>query len=169
MQIFYLTNAPFFARRIRPNLWASCLLEPPWDEIWIRTLASGKSNDVSATLLTKIVLICKIMSKKFDAPTSSYLWLSTQFNDYNLLNQQWIMQTHVVYFDQRMHASTCICMVEINEKHSKIIKSTFSIMRTRGSWRKMKKKLCFPTSLPFFVFQPPSSRMIAINYENKEW
>ena len=40
---------PFFALRILPNLWASCLLEPPWAEIWIRTLASGKSKEVSAT------------------------------------------------------------------------------------------------------------------------
>ena len=28
----------------------------------------------------------------------------------------------VVHFDQRMHACTCICMVEDNEKHLKTIK-----------------------------------------------
>lgn len=49
------TAIPFFARRIRPSRWASCLREPPWEEIWMRTLASGRSNDVSATLLTNMV------------------------------------------------------------------------------------------------------------------
>jgi len=40
---------PFLARSIRPRRWASCLLDPPCDEIWINTLASGKSNELSAT------------------------------------------------------------------------------------------------------------------------
>lgn len=40
---------PFLARSTRPSLWASCRREPPWDEIWMRTFASGRSNDVSPT------------------------------------------------------------------------------------------------------------------------
>lgn len=46
---FFAGCPPFLARRTLPSLWASCLLEPPWEEIWIRTLASGKSNEVSPT------------------------------------------------------------------------------------------------------------------------
>ena len=42
-------KVPFFARSTRPSLWASCRREPPWEEIWMRTFASGKSNDVSPT------------------------------------------------------------------------------------------------------------------------
>ena len=42
-------SPPFLARRILPRRCASCLLEPPWAEIWISTLASGRSKDVSAT------------------------------------------------------------------------------------------------------------------------
>lgn len=55
---------PFLALRIRPNRCASCLLDPPWDEIWIKTLASGKSKEVSATLLTNIVFTF-ILNLKF--------------------------------------------------------------------------------------------------------
>lgn len=45
---------PFFALRIRPILWASCLREPPWAEIWIKTFASGRSKDVSATCVYSV-------------------------------------------------------------------------------------------------------------------
>ena len=41
--------SPFLARRILPRRCASCLLEPPCEDICMRTLASGKSNELSAT------------------------------------------------------------------------------------------------------------------------
>jgi len=44
-----MVRLPFLARRIRPRRWASCRRDPPWDETWIRTFASGKSNELSAT------------------------------------------------------------------------------------------------------------------------
>ena len=34
-------------------------------------------------------------------------------------NFRQILQGNVVYFNQRMHAWTCVCMVKNNEKHSK--------------------------------------------------
>ena len=41
--------SPFLARRILPRRCASCLLEPPCEDICMRTLASGKSKELSAT------------------------------------------------------------------------------------------------------------------------
>lgn len=52
---------PFFALRIRPILWASCLREPPWAEIWIKTLASGRSKDVSATCVYDLKLYFNVV------------------------------------------------------------------------------------------------------------
>jgi hypothetical protein len=51
---------PFLARSTRPSLWASCRLEPPWDEIWMRTFASGRSNDVSPTYRIKQLWVWKV-------------------------------------------------------------------------------------------------------------
>ena len=48
--------------------------------------------------------------------------------------------TGVVYFDQQTHDCACIRMVENDGKHSKIIKSTFFIMRTRGSCKAREEK-----------------------------
>lgn len=48
---------PFLARKTLPSLWASCLRDPPWEEIWIKTFASGKSNEVSPTCLVKRSLV----------------------------------------------------------------------------------------------------------------
>ena len=56
----------------------------------------------------------------------------------------------VVYFGQRTHACACVCMVENNQKHSKMTKKYFFIMNTRGlqeayveKWRKTKKIVCW--------------------------
>ena len=58
----------------------------------------------------------------------------------SLLNLLRFLLFNVVYFDQRMHACACICMVKNNEKHQKSWKSTFFIMHMIGSWRKKRKK-----------------------------
>lgn len=54
--------------RILPNLCASCLLDPPWAEIWISTFASGRSNDVSATWNTNHIILW------------IFLWFSVKFH-----------------------------------------------------------------------------------------
>lgn len=48
---------PFLARKTLPSLWASCLRDPPWEEIWIKTFASGKSNEVSPNCFVKRRLV----------------------------------------------------------------------------------------------------------------
>lgn len=48
----------FLARRMRPKRWASWRLEPAWELIWMSTLASGISMELSPTLDRNTVLTC---------------------------------------------------------------------------------------------------------------
>jgi len=48
----------FLARRMRPRRCASWRRDPAWLEIWISTLASGMSMELSPTLDRNTVLIC---------------------------------------------------------------------------------------------------------------
>ena len=46
------------ARKMRPRRWASCRREPACEEIWMSTLASGMSMELSPTLDRNTVLTC---------------------------------------------------------------------------------------------------------------
>ena len=51
------------------------------------------------------------------------------------------MSASIVYFDQRLHACPCFCLVEYNEKHSKIIEKVyFSSCPQEAHIRLMLKK-----------------------------
>ena len=39
----------------------TCLLEPPWAEIWMRTLASGKSKELSPTYRERTDIGCDLV------------------------------------------------------------------------------------------------------------
>ena len=57
-----------------------------------------------------------------------------------------------MYFIQRLHSCACIHMVENDEKHSKInVKSTFIIMRTRGSCKAREEKRFHCSLSPSFL------------------
>ena len=70
--LYSIKILPFLALRILPSLCASCLLDPPWDEIWMRTLASGRSNELSATCNQKMyrdyILFLIIVLKQVNIP-----------------------------------------------------------------------------------------------------
>ena len=63
---------------------------------------------------------------------SFFLWICTLNPQCRML---WNSTFPVVYFDQRTNACKWVRMVENDEKHLKIIKSTYSIMCMRGSWK----------------------------------
>ena len=48
----------FLARRMRPRRCASCRRDPAWELIWMSTLASGMSMELSPTLDRNTVLTC---------------------------------------------------------------------------------------------------------------
>lgn len=73
IKIIFTKIVPFLALKIRPKRCASWRREPPWEDIWIKTLASGKSNEVSATLLTNIVFTL-VLNLKFCKICMRSLW-----------------------------------------------------------------------------------------------
>ena len=55
---YEISEHTFLARRIRPSRCASCRLDPAWELIWMSTLASGMSMELSPTLDRNTVLTC---------------------------------------------------------------------------------------------------------------
>lgn len=92
---YHTYTVPFLALRIRPILWASCLRDPPWADIWIRTLASGRSKEVSAT--------CNQRSQTYTEP-----------HDLNILFE--LVIVHIHFFLRHLFSSILlkkICKDEI--------------------------------------------------------
>ena len=57
MPLAMAASAAAFGRRMRPSRCASCRREPPCDEIWMITFASGMSMELSPTFDRKMVFI----------------------------------------------------------------------------------------------------------------